>query len=253
MENLHNQLIQACEYYAILDRYDHAVQTLLGQNVDLDIDYDNIKRKGFRAAPGILIIIFTGILLFFAAITACVLMTQGTPYEQLATPLSTLLGMFIIMLMVGGILLYKLGFCRARTRKIQQAAQQQWHARYDPVKAENELAIDRLIAESNVFTQKACHVLDFLPDMYRSQLAVVFMEQAVRAGRADTLKEAINIYEEQLHRWTLEAQGRQLLRQKEMQTAMIHDHLTSILNEQRRAANSLQSIETLAYYNTFYR
>lgn len=253
MENLHNQLIQACEYYAMLDRYEDAVLQLMDKNIDMDIDYDKIKKKGFRAAPGILIIIFTGVFLFFASIISVVVMAAGKPYEELGVMIGTLLGVLIIMLTVGAVLIYKLGFCRARTRKIQQKAQQEWQAKYGELRANNEKTIDQLMEERHVFEKRNIGVLDFLPDIYRTQLAAAFMERAVRTGRADTLKEAMNLYEEQMHRWTLEEQGRQLLQQKELQTAMIHDQLTEILHEQRRAANSLQNIEALDFYNTFCR
>ncbi len=253
MENLHNQLIQACEYYAMLDRYDDAVLKLMDENIDMDIDYDKIKKKGFRAAPGILIIIFTGVFLFLASIIASVVMTVGKPYEELGVMIGTLLGILVIMLTVGAVLIYKLGFCRARTRKIQQKARQEWQAKNGELRANNEKTIDQLMDERQVFEKRNIRVLDFLPDIYRTQLAAAFMERVVRTGRADTLKEAMNLYEEQMHRWMLEEQGHQLLQQKELQTAMIHDQLTEILQEQRRATNSLQNIEALDFYNTFCR
>ena len=253
MENLHSQLIQACEYYAMLDRYDNAVADLMDKNIELDIDYEKINEKGFPATPGILIIIFTGVILFLITVTACVIATVDTPHYELGQAFGMLLGMFVMMLTVGGILFYRLGFCRARTRKIQQKAQQEWLEKYGKIKADNEKAIDRLIDESNSFARKNIAVLEFLPDIYRTQLAAAFMERVVRTGRADTLKEAINLFEEQLHRWTLEEQGRQLLQQKELQAAMIRDQLSSILDEQRKTTNSLQNIEALEFYNSFCR
>ncbi len=257
MNTLHTQLVNACEYYAMLDRYNNAISNLMEQNLDLDIDYDNIKRKGFRAAPGILIIIFSGVFLLFACPFACTIMISAIPYGdtelELGLLVSVLLSMLIIPLTVCAALVYKLVFCRARTRKIQQHAQQEWLAKYGPIKANNEKAIDQLISESKAFSEKNRVVLDFLPDIYRSQLAAAFMERTVRTGRADTLKEAINLYEEQLHRWTLEEQGRRMLQQKELQSDMIREQLTSILHEQRKATNSLQNIESLEFYNTFCR
>ncbi len=245
MNDLHNQLMNACEYYAILDRYDSAVENLMDQNADLDIDYENIQERGFPAAPGILIIIFSNVFLWLV----CMIALAGS-IGALALPLTMF---FFPFLIVGGILIYKLRFCKARTRKIQQEAQQEWLAKYGETRKNNDKAIDRLVDENIAFSKKNSVVLDFLPDIYRTPLAVAFMERAVRTGRAETLKEAINLYEEQLHRWTLEEQGRQLLQQSELQGEMIRDQLSSILDEQRRATNSLQNIETLEFYNTFCR
>lgn len=251
MENLHGQLIQACEYYAMLDRYDNAVMGLMDKNVDLEIDYESINSKGFRAAPGILIIIFSNIfLLILTAVIGVSIAYQNEIVGALFVYVSMLL---IIPLTAGGILFYKLGFCRARTRKIQKKAREEWIKNYGQIKENNEKTIDRLVDERNNFAEKNNSVLDFLPDIYRSQLAAAFMERVVRTGRAETLKEAINLFEEQLHRWTLEEQGRQMLQQKELQTAMIQDQLTSILYEQRKATNSLQNLEALEFYNSFCR
>ncbi|MBQ5794097.1 MAG: hypothetical protein IIW17_08775, partial [Clostridia bacterium] len=42
------------------------------------------------------------------------------------------------------------------------------------------------------------HYLEFLPTSYRNVMAVGFMLEAVQNLRADTLKEAINLYEQEL-------------------------------------------------------
>ena len=79
------------------------------------------------------------------------------------------------------------------------------------------------------------------------------MEQAVRTGRAETLKEAMNLFEEQLHRWKLESQGQQLLEQNAIRNQMLSDSLASIESSQRRMESSLRNIEDLEFYNTFCR
>jgi len=44
------------------------------------------------------------------------------------------------------------------------------------------------------------HFLDFLPEKYRNTQAIAFLGEAVKNCRADTLKEAINLYESKIER-----------------------------------------------------
>ena len=49
-----------------------------------------------------------------------------------------------------------------------------------------------------------CNVLEKVPQDYRYYIAVNYIVDCLQKGRADSMKEAINLYEEQLHRWKLE-------------------------------------------------
>lgn len=48
------------------------------------------------------------------------------------------------------------------------------------------------------------NVLEKVPQDYRYYIAVNYIVDCLQKGRADSMKEAINLYEEQLHRWKLE-------------------------------------------------
>ena len=63
--------------------------------------------------------------------------------------------------------------------------------------------------------------IDPIPRDYRYYDAVAFFERALTNGRADSMKEAINLYEDHLHKQTMEAQGRMLLEQSRQQSAML--------------------------------
>lgn len=64
-------------------------------------------------------------------------------------------------------------------------------------------------------------IANTLPAQYRSTRAIGFMLQAVQSYRADSIKEAVNLYEEQTHRQRLE-QGQQkiITQQQALQTQM---------------------------------
>lgn len=63
-----------------------------------------------------------------------------------------------------------------------------------------EIAVKKLLPE-----------IQFVPANYRYLIAVQYMLEAFQNQRADTFKEAINLYEEQLHRWKLENASAQML------------------------------------------
>lgn len=48
------------------------------------------------------------------------------------------------------------------------------------------------------------NVLEKIPQDYRYYIAINYIVDCLQKGRADSMKEAINLYEEQLHRWKLE-------------------------------------------------
>ena len=62
-----------------------------------------------------------------------------------------------------------------------------------------------------------------IPRDYRNLAAVTFFESALANGRADSMKEALNLYEEHLHRTALEMNSQLALEQSRRQSAMLAD------------------------------
>ena len=71
--------------------------------------------------------------------------------------------------------------------------------------------IHELSEQRDLEVQKVLPEIQFIPENYRYSIAVQYMLDAFRNQRADTFKEAINLYEEQLHRWKLENASEQML------------------------------------------
>lgn len=93
------------------------------------------------------------------------------------------------------------------------------------------------------FVDENFHVIEFLPMQYRDLQANSFMFLAVTNGRADSLKEAINLYEEQLHRWKLEEAAQQAAEAQEYMALAMNE-----LNERQAETNAhLRSIEFMQY------
>lgn len=60
--------------------------------------------------------------------------------------------------------------------------------------------------------ENMCNEVFFLPEKYRYHFAACYICEYVANGRANNLSEAMNQYEEQLHRWKMENMQEQLLR-----------------------------------------
>lgn len=89
------------------------------------------------------------------------------------------------------------------------------------------------------------NILATLPRDYRYYDAVAFFESALANGRADSMKEAINLYEEHIHRMNMELNGRQMLEQSRMQGVM----LANIEENSRAAAYNSNMAATFSILN----
>ena len=115
--------------------------------------------------------------------------------------------------------------CIAKTKKYNKIAEQ-LHAEAEVYKAvemgriveELEIEVKKIQAELNEFTEKNIHLYECVPAKYRNSRAVSNLYSLVNDGRADTLKEAINMYEEQKHRRQIEDEERE--RQEELLAQM---------------------------------
>lgn len=94
-----------------------------------------------------------------------------------------------------------------------------------------------------VFDQYAAE-MDFLPVDYWYPLATEYLVNMVKSGRASTLGEAIDRFDEQLHRWKIEESNAQMLAMQQQQTA----HLASIKTSSKisAAANVTNTIFNIA-------
>lgn len=87
--------------------------------------------------------------------------------------------------------------------------------------AQAERNIAQQIFENNIAT------MEFLPSDYWYPLATEYLIKAIQIGRASTLPEAIDKFEEQLHRWKIEEANSQMLAMQQQQTAYLSSIKTS--------------------------
>ena len=93
------------------------------------------------------------------------------------------------------------------------------------------------------FIDENVHYLEVLPYNYRNAQAATYLFLAIDSGRADNMKEAYNLYEEQLHRWKMEEIAQQSAEAQEYAAMAM-----AKLNDQQAEANAhLQAIEFIQY------
>ena len=85
----------------------------------------------------------------------------------------------------------------------------------EQAKAEREAAA-RILAVNQ-------DALAFLPEDYWYPLATGYLLKMVETDRADTLREALAMLDEQLHRWKMEDAQAQILAEQQAQTALLRE------------------------------
>ncbi len=97
----------------------------------------------------------------------------------------------------------------------------------------------------------AAECYDFLPTKYQEVNPVVFMLDAVKTLRADTLKEAINLWEAEL-KWIAEQQQkRQFEAIRQRQNAQMMAALSEIESNQEQLNSNLRDIKVMQYIDYY--
>ena len=110
----------------------------------------------------------------------------------------------------------------------------------DPEVEECNRQIEELSQRVAIVLPHRAAVLSFLPRAYHDLLAVSYMLETVTNGRAETLKEALNAYEEQLRHWELMEE----VRQQNMHAQYLEQTLDTLYANQARINENLGSISS---------
>ena len=240
---LHSQLVDACEYYCMLHKYEEAIEKL---NAKASY-YEEAKKKvgtvKVNAAPGIVLILLLSIPL------SLILALYISYFFKI---LGVLVFVLLCFVSLFSAIIYK-KHCKRKEIKENEKSQKQYYATIEPARRENNKNLYCLSRERGDFRRFNSHILNVVPEHYRNNLAVAFMERVVRTGRADTIKEAINLFEQQLHMWNLENSAQRLVEQNQLQNEILNERLLEISRNQSKIESSLKNIENLEFYNTFCR
>ncbi len=263
---LHKKLKDICKVFEDLEKYEQMENQVKAHTKQYYKEYEKLKKKGFSAAKGnalivVFSIIFTTILLFVAIGLLFLLVlpyTNNTTTEPPSTffmlIINGILFLPIALLpfeIILGIKIYRRTVCKKKNDKLQAEAQKYYDEVFIPIAKQDEEKYNLILEDKDKYIECYEPLLNTIPADYRNCRAVTFFEEVVRTGRADTLKEAMNLYEEQVHRWNLEAQGERMIQQQHYDNLMMQMKLSDIESIQRKNAATLRSIEDLEFYNTF--
>lgn len=108
-----------------------------------------------------------------------------------------------------------------------------------------------LRAEFEKMWKLAAECYDFLPTKYQEVTPVVFMLDAVKSLRADTLKEAINLWEAELKWMAEQQQKRQFEAIRQRQNAQMMAALSEIESNQEQLNSNLRDIKVMQYIDYY--
>jgi hypothetical protein len=114
----------------------------------------------------------------------------------------------------------------------------------DPaIKQANE-EIETLIKKDEEAWQSNQRYLTFLPSRYHTSIATSFMLSAIKNYRADTLKEAINLYETAVAQWKLEKAISDATRMRKIEMDYVSEAFAEIQERQLALQREIDQIRT---------
>lgn len=239
-QKLYADLAAATKYYAIGTEFEDRIQKE-NNNIQVLSAYPE-QNKSEKTESSILqgkigtwVAILSGI--FFIIILA-----MATSWGQIDDGAAAQLFICSIAFVISLIIAIS---AKSTTKRIEKECDDDFECRIKPQIEESQNNLISLKQNLSSFAKDNHYVVEFLPAPYRNPQAASYMLLAVSNGRADTLKEAINLYEEQLHRWKLEQYARQSAEAQEY-CALAMDELNS---RQAQTNAHLQAIEIMQFVN----
>ncbi len=160
--------------------------------------------------------------------------------------LSDLPGFFFIVLVPGAIGAWLLFWAITSAKKYKEIRKIEIESTYETNQFQNKMdmkEIRNLEEKLAELQTEGADSMELLPETYRNAEAACHMLLAVKNGRADSMKEAMNLYEEQLHNWKMEK-----LLQDHSRMQQIHaESMEAVMNE---ISHNLEIIKNQSTANT---
>ena len=248
-KNLYQQLLDAVTVLLHIDQKEKEIQQAYGmienERWALSQKYWNVYKK-----PSAGFIIGGILLLYFpiAGLVGAVIFIMAG--EFLASVEGTVLPILATVGWIPSILLFAK---RAKLKRIRKKRIQEYEILKEEQEASFRMAEDALeVAKSQVkqFKEETEHYLAFLKPSYDNLIATLYLFKCVRDGRADTLKEAKNLYETQLHNWKVEKILGDMVRMQNIQQEFVANALDEISQNQKNINSTLQTIQTVQIMNS---
>lgn len=155
--------------------------------------------------------------------------------------------LFVILPIISIVSFIGMRISKQKLAKAEKESAQIYETIYKLKIEAQEAKIAEVTEATKQFAQENYHLVEFMPPEFRDFQAMSYMLLAVSNGRADTLKEAINLYETQLHRWHLES-----LAERSVEAQEYLNRAMDELNARQAETNAhLAAIEYMKYVEYF--
>ena len=102
---------------------------------------------------------------------------------------------------------------------------------------------DEAEAAGNDILTRHASALAVIPEEYRYPMATGYLLKVVETGRAENINQALQMYDEQLHRWNVESANAEILSQQEAQTQALKGiRRSSAINAAANVTNAAVNI-----------
>lgn len=255
-QQLYVQLTQAAFVLANKMKNEREIITLQNSLYERKKKIEDLKKKiaikPVKTSDGGCFFISVAVLVFLISVTMFInYFVMGNDY--LITIGSLLLTVSLILWFIGGLLN---GNAELHSQeKADAMAEELRILEKEDAKFEEEVnsKIEKIQKLNGECWDTGKHFLEFLPQKYRTSQAIAFMGEAVKNLRADTLKEAINLYEDKMDRdikWELE------MEEIQEQSKVQREHMREMerlaeesAGTQKRIEDDLEKIKEMQYYD----
>ena len=222
---------------------EHKDNIALRKQIIAEMEALDEKPKGYGAMMGFGVFLLIASVVWFVIVFPATASDPGQMPDPLfyviAIPIVCFAFVFSIVLII--LARVKLAKHRKENKKLIEKIRQEDEEKDRTINA----AIAQLEADAVTLQKAATELLAFLPETYRNAEAACYMLLAVKDGRADTLKEAMNLYEEQLHRWKMEKLAANSARMQQIHMASMQAALQEISNNQSQIQDQLSTVTAL--------
>ena len=154
------------------------------------------------------------------------------------------LGVFIVCA-IPAMICFPVAYSKKVEYEKRLAEHKEWEEEFEQENQERKKQIAVLQEEVRAMQKSYADYLAVLPASYRDLPAASYFLTAVRDGRADDMKEAMNLYEQQLHNWKMEKAFEDMTKLQKYQNQFISDALNEIQRNQEVIHSDLSAIMTM--------
>ena len=251
-KELYDQLLKATAFLVGKNMYAEARQKKKKELLKIGKKEDNLKKEIDKKPNSIISIILVPILMFFFVCgpLGAALFLVGSIYMSEG---SFLVGVFFLVGLIAFLvpLIVPIVMVIKNIKhkpKAQKAYDHYYNTTYLPERNRLNDELNRLDISETDWTKENKRLLEFLPHDYREIVAVSFMMNAVKNCRADTLKEAVNLFEEEKRHW---AQMQALQQVAQIQTEYYQLTLAE-LERNSAVLEDIRYMETINYISNNY-